>query len=163
MLKKRLATVVTAAALLVLPQFALAKPQVSLAMKAETDVLVKKEGKVVRKRVAAKNVAPGKTVFYTVTYKNDGDQKATDVVIDNPIPAGAKYLPGSATGDGEITFSIDKGKTFNKPTLLTYQVKDGQKPVRKVASPDEYTNIRWVIPAVDAGKQGQVGYQVVIK
>ena len=150
--------------LIVIPSLVFAKPLVNVSIKAEMEVVVKSGDKKMKKRVPAKNVSPGKTVFYTISYHNDGDEKATNVVIDNPIPAGAVYLPGSAHGDGDITYSIDGGKSYSKPSLLFYEVKDEHgKNIKKIASPDEYTNIRWVIPAVEAGKQGTAGYQVIIK
>jgi len=164
MFKKHLAKLGIVVALAVIPHLALAKPLVNISVKAEMEVVVKSGDKKVTKRVPAKNVSPGKSVFYTFTYRNDGNEQATNVVIDNPIPAGATYLPGSAHGEGDITFSIDHGKSYGKPALLTYEVRDEHgKTVKRVASPDEYTNIRWVIPAVEAGTQGTAGYQVIIK
>ena len=63
-----------------------------------------------------------------------------------------------------ITFSIDDGKTFKKPSLLTYEVKNQNGAMEKrTASPEEYTHIRWVIDKIDAGAKGTVGFQVKIK
>ncbi len=164
MINKYLATIVTLAVLGIMPSLALAKPLVNISIKAETEVTVKKDGKTVTKRVAATEVEPGNVIFYTISFRNDGDEKATNAVLENPIPKDTRYAPGSAYGEGEITFSIDKGKSYNKPTLLTYEYKDKQgKPVTKIASPDVYTNIRWVIPVIEAGKQGSVGYQTIVK
>jgi uncharacterized repeat protein (TIGR01451 family) len=164
MIKKYLVTIGALVALSIIPALATAKPLVTIAIQAETEVPVKKDGKTVTKRVAAKDVESGAVVFYTVNFRNDGDEKATGVVIENPIPKDTRYVPGSAHGEGEVTFSIDKGKSYNKPTLLVYEVKDKQgKAVTKVASPDGYTHIRWVIPVVEAGKKGSVGYQAIIK
>ncbi len=164
MFGKYLLNLGVALTLAIIPHLALAKPLVNISIKAEMDVVVKSGDKKVKKRVAAKNVPPGKTVYYTISYRNDGNESATDAVIDNPIPAGARYVPGSARGDGEATFSIDNGKNYNKPTLLFYEVRDGQgKIVKRVAAPDEYTNIRWVIPAIGPGQHGTVSYQAIIK
>ena len=164
MSKKYLATIGAFVALSIIPSLALAKPLVTVSIQAETEVAVKKDGKTITKRVPAKDVAPDSVVFYTVSFRNDGDEKATNAVIDNAIPKGTRYVPGSAYGDGEITFSIDKGKSYNKPTLLVYEIADKQgKSVSKVASPDVYTNIRWVIPVIEAGKKGSVGYQSIVK
>ena len=131
------------------------------------EAVVKEGGKTLTKMVAAKDVAPGTVIFYTVSFRNDGDEKATNAVIDNPIPKDTSYVPVSAYGEGcedVITFSIDKGKSYNKPSLLLYEIKDNQgKAVKKVASPDVYTNIRWVIPVIEAGKKGTVGFKAIVK
>jgi uncharacterized repeat protein (TIGR01451 family) len=164
MIKKYLVAIGALFALSITPALALAKPLVTVSILAETEVAVKKDGKTITKRVPAKDVAPGSVVFYTVSFRNDGDEKAANAVVDNPIPKDTRYVPGSAYGEAEITFSIDKGKSYNKPTLLVYEIRDKQgKPVSKVASPDVYTNIRWVFPVIEAGRYGTVGYQVIVK
>ena len=164
MIKKYLAAIGALIALNIIPALALAKPLVTVSIQAETEVAVNKDGKTTIKRVPAKDVAPGTVVFYTVNFRNDGDEKAVNAIIDNPIPKDTRYVPGSAYGEGEITYSIDKGKSYNKPTLLVYEIRDKQgKSVSKVASPDVYTNIRWVVPVIEAGKKGTVGYQSIVK
>jgi hypothetical protein len=87
------------------------------------------------------------------------------VVVDNPIPKETTYVVGSANGAGsDITFSINNGKDFKKPTLLTYEVKgpDG-KSIKKKASPEQYTNVRWVISTVPPGKGGEVSFKARVK
>ena len=149
-----------------IPCFALAKPLVNISVKAEMDAVVKEGGKSVTKRVVAKNVEPGAVIYYTISFRNDGNEKATNAVIDNPVPKDTRYIAGSAYGENEegITFSIDKGKTYKRPTMLFYEIADKQgKTARKVASPDDYTNIRWTIPVIEAGKQGTVGFKTIVK
>jgi uncharacterized repeat protein (TIGR01451 family) len=166
MIKKYLTTIGVLVALTIIPSMAMAKPLVNISVKAEMDAVVKEGGKTITKRVVAKNVTTGNVIFYTVSFRNDGDEKATNAVIDNPIPRDVRYVPGSAysENEGEITFSIDKGKSYNKPSLLLYEVKENQgKTVKKVASPDVYTNIRWVIPVIEAGKKGVVGFKAIVK
>lgn len=152
-------------AVLLLPMTALAKPLVSVSITAEKEVTVVKSGQKMTKKIAATRIEPGDVVFYTLNYINSGSDAATSVVLDDPIPLGTVYLPGSAFGDGaEITFSIDNGKSFKKPSLLVYELKgaNGVKEKRS-ASPEEYTHIRWVIGKIDAGAKGTVGFQVRIK
>ena len=167
MIKKYLMTIGVLVALTIIPSMALAKPLVNISVKAEMDAVVKEGGKTLTKRVVAKDVTTGTVIFYTVSFRNDGDEKATNAVIDNPIPKDTSYVPGSAYGEGGedvITFSIDKGKSYNKPSLLYYEIKENQgKTVKKVASPDVYTNIRWVIPVIEAGKKGVVGFKAIVK
>ncbi len=166
MIKKYLTTIGIFVSLCIVPSLALAKPLVNISVKAEMEVSVKEGGKTITKMVKANNVTTGNVIFYTVSFRNDGDEKATNAVIDNPIPKDTRYVPGSAYGEneGEITFSIDKGKSYNKPSLLLYEITDKQgKTVHKVASPDVYTNIRWVIPVIEAGKQGVVGFKAIVR
>ena len=100
---------------LLLATGASAKSQLSISMQAEKEVTIDKE----TKRVKADKVEPGVVIFYTLSYVNSGDEAATNAVLDDPIPKGTVYLAGSAYGEGaEVTFSIDGGKTFKKPSLL---------------------------------------------
>lgn len=144
---------------------ALAKPQVTIAIQTEKEVTTLQNGQKTTKRVAATNAAPGEILFYTLTYANAGNESATSAVVDNPIPTGTVYLPGSATGQGaDISFSIDGGKTFKKPSLLTYEVKlPSGKLDQRVASPEEYTHVRWTITTIPAGGNGKLGFQVKVK
>jgi uncharacterized repeat protein (TIGR01451 family) len=166
MIKKYLTTIGVLVALCIIPSMVMAKPLVNISVKAEMDAVVKEGGKTLTKRVVAKDVTTGTVIFYTVSFRNDGDEKATNAVIDNPVPKDTSYVPGSAYSEngGEITFSIDKGKSYNKPSLLFYEIKENQgKTVKKVASPDVYTNIRWVIPVIEAGQKGVVGFKAIVK
>ncbi|QWV93029.1 DUF11 domain-containing protein [Geomonas oryzisoli] len=161
---KKLATAAVALVLAAMPFTAWAQPKVTITMKAEKEVSVTAKGKQVKKRVAAKGVQPGEEIIYTLSYHNSGNETARDVVISDPIPAGTSYIPGSASETGDLSFSIDKGKTFKKPTLLTYELKGNTgKMEKKVASPDEYTDVRWTIPQVPAGSTGSVNFKVKVK
>ena len=138
-----------------------AKALVSVSMKAEKEVIVNK----VKQKVDATTINSGEVIFYTLNYVNSGDEAATDAVLDDPIPQGTVYVDGSAFGkEADITFSIDGGKTFKKPTMLTYEMKtpDG-KMEKRAASPYQYTNIRWKVKVVPAHGSGQVGFQVRVK
>lgn len=152
-------------ALLLLPIGANAKPLVSVSITAEKEVTSVKDGQKTTKKVAASIINPGDVIFYTLNYINSGNEAAASVVLDDPVPMGTAYLPGSAFGeDAEITFSIDGGKSFKKPSLLVYEVKGTSgKAEKRTASPEEYTNIRWVINRIDAGAKGKAGFQVRIK
>jgi uncharacterized repeat protein (TIGR01451 family) len=138
-----------------------AKPLISVNMKAEKEVTVNK----VTKMVPADKINSGDVIFYTVHYVNSGDESATDAFLDDPIPKGTVYIPGSAFGDkAEINFSIDDGKTFKKPSLLTYEVKaPNGKMEKKVASPEQYSHIRWTVSVIPSRGGGQVGFKVRVK
>ena len=138
-----------------------AKPLISISVKAEKEVIIDK----VTKKVAANPVDSGDVIFYTLSYVNSGNEAATNAVMDDPIPKGTVYLPGTASDDNaDVTFSIDDGKTFKKPSLLTYEIKQPNgKMEKKVASPEQYTNIRWIIKMIPAKGSGQVSFQVRVK
>ena len=162
---KKFTMALAALVLFSVPVMAQAKPQVSVTITAEKEVTTVKNGQKVTKKVAAKHINPGDVILYTLNYANAGDEEATNVVLDDPLPLGTVYLPGSAFGEhAELLFSIDGGKNFKKPTLLTYDVKkkDGSSE-KRTASPEEYTTIRWVISKIAAGAKGTAGFLVRIK
>ena len=151
-------------AVMLLPAIAMAAANIAVSITAEKEVIVTENGKKVVKAVPAKQFAPGDTIIYTVNYTNTGNETATKAVIDDPVPQGTAYMTNSATGEGaDITFSIDKGKTYKKPTLLIYEVTVDGKKEKKTASPDLYTNIRWTVATVPAGASGKVGFKVRVK
>lgn len=165
MKSRRIKTTITLlAAALLLPAASWAKPQVQLTIGAEKEVTVTENGKVIVKRVPATETVPGETVIFTIHYENTGDETATNVVIKDPIHEETAYVPGSATETGEVAFSIDGGKTYKNPSLLTYVVQnsDGTKE-KRVATPEQYTHIRWQIPKIRPGEKGQVSFHVQIQ
>jgi len=103
----------------------------------ETD----EKGKKKVKRVPATRVVPGTEVIYTISAKNTGNKAAENISVKDPIPENMAYVDGSAFGAGTaITFSVDGGKTYDKPEKLTVKNTTG-KPRRATA--DDYTHIRW--------------------
>ena len=144
-------------AILLLAAPALAKPRITIAIQQFKEVADGKNTKLVP--VTAAN--PGDIVEYQLAYKNEGDEPATNAVIEDPIPKGTTYLANTASGDAEITFSSDKGQTFAPPVRLTYEVKLPSGAVEKrTATPAEYTNVRWTVKQVAAGAGGKVVFRV---
>lgn len=157
-------TILIALTALVFPLAAWAKPNVIIAIKAEKEVIVTEKGKEVKKVVEAKDITPGEVVTYNLSYENKGDETATSVAITDPIPAGTAFILGSASEVGDLTFSIDQGKTYKKSSLLTYEVIDAKgNKEKRVASPEEYTHIRWTIPTIAPGTKGTVTFKVKVK
>ena len=153
------------AAFVGVPLAAWAGPQVGIRVVAEKEAKIQQDGKTIVKRVQAETVRPGEVIFYTLKYENTGDQKATDVAANYPIPEGTIYLAASAYGEGcTIVYSIDKGKSFDQPKalLISYTLHDGKKMTRQ-AYASEYTHIRWVVGEVAAGGSGILGFQVRVK
>ena len=106
-------------------------------------VVVDKSGhrKVVLKE--AKKVIPGDIVVYKNSIINHTNKKVKDMVLDNVIPKHTVYVDQSAKcqKDCEILFSVDGGKSYDKPQKL--MVKEGNR-VRK-ALPSDYTNVKWIL------------------
>jgi uncharacterized repeat protein (TIGR01451 family) len=147
---------------LFLPNSALAKPQITIDMTSEKEIVETVGGKELIRLVRATEVEPGQVLIFTLKYPNKGDEKATNVVIKNPIPKDTVYVVGSASGDAPM-FSIDGGKSFKKPSLLTYELKNNDgKTINKSASPDQYTDIRWIVAEVIPGGTGKVSFRVKV-
>ena len=159
-----LATFVFLAALLLASAPALAKPKIELAITQTKEVVEVKNGVRTVKMVPAKEAAPGEVLEYTLTYSNAGDELARDAVIDDPIPKGSTYLPGSAAGEGvEITFSTDGGKSFAPAVKLTYEIRLPSGQVEKrTATPSDYTHVRWTAKTIPPGATGKVTFRVRI-
>jgi uncharacterized repeat protein (TIGR01451 family) len=163
MMKKVL--ILTTTALLLATTIAWAAPKIEIALTAEVEVKAMVDGKEVITRVPAAEAEPGEIIYYTLTYRNSGDQAATEVKLNDPIPKETQYLTGSAFGVGaKITFSADGGVTYQEPTLVTFKITnaDGTTSV-KSASPDQYTDIRWTVGTIPAGSSGTVGFAAVVR
>lgn len=143
-----------------------AGPQVSINIDAAKEIVVYENGSLNTKKVPADTIEPGETLVYTLTYTNQGDESAKNVVLDNPVPEDTTYVAGSAAGNNtDVLFSIDNGKTYSVPSQLNYTVSlpSGKEEKRSV-SPDRYTNIRWVMNnPIAPGTEGQVIYKVLVK
>lgn len=151
--------------LLCIPAAAWAKPNVAVSIKAEKEVTVNENGKEVKKVVEARETLSGDVITYTLFFVNSGDSAASNVVLNDPIPEGTAYLFGSATESaGELSFSIDHGKSFKKASMLTYEMSlPGGGKEKRTASPEQYTDIRWIIKSIPPGVQGLVSFKVKVK
>lgn len=153
-----------AAVLVVTASLAWAKPLITISIAAAKEVTETKNGVKSTRLVPAQAAAPGEVLHYTLTFTNKGDEPAKEAVIDNPIPKGVTYIANSATGAGsEITFSADNGKTYAQPVKLTYEMNKGGKIVKRSATPDDYTHIRWTIKEVPPGRGGSLKFMVKVK
>jgi uncharacterized repeat protein (TIGR01451 family) len=120
--------------------------------------VINSKGKKERRRGPVTTAVPGDVVIYTLYYTNKGQEPADNVVIIDPIPEHMVYVQGSASGaDTVITFSMDKGETYNLPEKLTITSANGfVRPAR----PSEYTHIRWTRQtSLPAGQKGQVSFR----
>ena len=157
--------VFTAIFLLGISQLAQAEDKGNLEINivAEQEVVVENEEgeKEIQRKPAAK-VLPGEHIIYTVKYKNNGEENAQDVVINNPIPEHMNYVPGTVGGEGaEISFSVDDGTTFDQPENLKVADEDGNE---RAATAKDYTHIRWTLANVIAPEEeGIVFYRAELE
>jgi uncharacterized repeat protein (TIGR01451 family) len=151
--------------LMLLPLDAWAKPEVKVNMTAEKEISVVINGNAVVKRVAADTVESGQTLFYTLMVTNRGDEKAANVVLNNPVPEGTAYVVDSAYGEGtKIVFSADGGQSYDLPPRLVVQLKNADGSAgKRIADPEEYTHIRWTVAEVLPGKSLKLGYRATVK
>lgn len=142
-----------------------AGPQMVVNISTSREKIEMVNGTAVKKLLPTKTAAAGDVLHYTLTYTNKGNEPATSAVIDNPVPKGTAYIANSATGaNAEITFSNDEGKTFAPPVKLTYEIKlPNGKTEKKLATPGDYTTIRWTVKRVAPGESGTVGFAVHVK
>jgi uncharacterized repeat protein (TIGR01451 family) len=142
-----------------------AKPKMEVQIIASKVVVESINGTEVSKNVPVQVAESGDTLTFTVTYKNSGNETATNAVINNPISDGMSYIDNSVTGqNSDISFSIDGGKNFKKPSYLTYEVKlPGGGSEKHTARPEEYTDIRWTLKSVPVGSSGTLSYKTKVK
>lgn len=139
-----------------------AAPEISLSVTAEKEVVVTEEsGQKVTRRIETSDTSPGDVLFYTIRYRNGGDEPAHNVLLDNRIPKGTLYLDGSAWGEGaEILFSVDGGSTFARPEdLIAADQNNEAQPVEPV----QYEAIRWRVAEIPQGAEGSAGFSVTVQ
>jgi uncharacterized repeat protein (TIGR01451 family) len=152
--------------LLLLPFQAGAEDQGHLEIESRSEVEVTVQNdlgqqEVVRIDAATANVTPGDTVIFTNRYVNWGDKLIGDVVVTNPVPEHMTYIGNSAEGKGtKVEFSIDGGSSYASPEKLIVTGDDGNQ---RLAGPDEYTHIRWVLEKpIEPGGSGEVSFRAKV-
>jgi len=152
------------AAGLLLAAPALAAPKITFSIAQLKEVVEQKGGVRTTRMVPTTSASPGDVVEYQLTYANTGDALATDANIDDAIPKGTTYVANSAAGEGtEITFSADGGKTFAPSVKVAYEYRLPSGAVEKrVATPAEYTHVRWTLKQVPPGATGKVSFRVKV-
>jgi uncharacterized repeat protein (TIGR01451 family) len=150
--------------LLLTPTIAMADPQLSINMVAEKEITVVEDGAEVIRRVPTLEIESGATLYFTLKIVNSGDEAATNVVVDNPVPDETRYVEGSAGGvRTTVTFSIDNGGKYAIADDLMYEFTkfNGEKEMRQ-AQPEMYTDIRWVVEDIPPGADGDLYFQVTV-
>lgn len=121
-----------------------------------------KDGNNTYDYIEPKTALPKDVMRYIITFENIGEEAATDIVINNPIPNNSKYRVGSARGKNtNISFSIDAGKNYGNPEDLIVKDKNGKE---WTAKPESYTHIRWIYnKPLAPGEKGEVTFNTQIK
>ncbi|MEM7082370.1 MAG: hypothetical protein AAF465_06520 [Pseudomonadota bacterium] len=111
--------------------------------------------------VPVTTVIPGDQVVYTITFANQGTQRADGIKIVDPIPAQMRYIESSAFGPGTtISFSADGGQTFAAANAVMIE----DNGTARVASPTEYTHIQWLFnSSLEPGAQGYAQFKAQLK
>lgn len=88
----------------------------------------------------------GDVLKYTLTFTNVVGRPIRGVELKNPIPAGLRFVQGSAKAtrtDARVEFSADGGKTFS-PAPSETVVIDGREVSRPVPA-ERFTHVRWFV------------------
>lgn len=120
------------------------------------------DGRQEVQRVPLTLAVPGQLVIYVNTVANQGKFPAEGVLVANPIPQQMAYVDGTAGGDEVvITFSVDGGKSFDRPGKLQVLGADG---LPRTATGNDYTNIRWqFVKPLPPGAVEQVEFRAVVE
>jgi uncharacterized repeat protein (TIGR01451 family) len=91
----------------------------------------------------------GDVILLTLTYKNNEAQEAYNVNIDNPIPAGTRFVRGTGQGKGAVFLvSYDEGSSYEE------DVRIHDTPV---------TNVRWRFDNIPANAEGEVSFELQVE
>lgn len=95
-------------------------------------------------------IGKGIKLYFTLTIVNEGNEVATNVTVDNPIPPGTFYAIGSATcEEGVVSCSDDEGVSFHSEN-------------EQLSARHHCTDIRWVIDDLPPGSGCKLGFQVIV-
>lgn len=109
------------------------------------------------------NARPGDVLRYALKGKNQGSRAATNFTLTQPIPSRTVYVPQSATGSAQVTYSIDQGKTYSPQPMIQVKRADGSIESRP-APVESYTHVRWKFQnAIEPGANVSAFYQVRVR
>ena len=128
--------------LTLIPCAALAEAHVELAQSAA--LIETQNGALVAKPLNG-FTKPGQRVRYKLVAHNTGDHPAANLAPVVKIPAGERYVDGSAGSNAE--YSVDGGRTWSVTPMVRVTNPGGTTTLRR-ALPSEFDAIRWTAPAV---------------
>ena len=91
-------------------------------------------------------VRPGDVLRYTLAGENHGPLPVSGLILTQPIPVEATFLPHSITGsdDARVTYSVDRGRTFDAAPTVRIAGPGGIIQTLP-APPTAYTHVRWTL------------------
>lgn len=109
------------------------------------------------------NARPGDVLRYNLKGKNQGNLAANNFTLTQVIPNRTTYVAQSATGNAQIIFSIDKGKTYSTQPMIPVKRADGSFENRP-APAEAYTHVRWKFQnAIEPNANVSAFYQVRVR
>jgi uncharacterized repeat protein (TIGR01451 family) len=144
---------------LLLPVAAWAADGVSLVSKVFVErVETTADGRSVTTRAEPDVVIPGDRLVFALSYRNEGSEPATDLVLTNPVPDSVSF---SGTDDASAEVSVDGGKTWGALGSLTVVLADG---ISRPAEAADVTHIRWKLAdPVPGGGTGELSFRGTVK
>ncbi|HEY6814160.1 MAG TPA: hypothetical protein VI168_01350 [Croceibacterium sp.] len=116
------------------------------------------DGRSVTTRAEPDMVVPGDSLVFVLSYRNDGAEPATDLVLTNPVPDSVSF---SGTDDASAAVSVDGGKSWGALGSLTVAGVDGASRPAEAA---DVTHIRWSLSQpVPQGGAGQLSFRGLVK
>lgn len=107
---------------------------------------------------------PGDVIEYRLTFTNHQAGAVSDVVLNDPIPAGLVFVPGSVTASRQdllVEYSIDGGSSWTEQPQVEVEVAG--EAVTRPAPADAYTHVRWTITgSVNPGAQVTARFRAVV-
>ena len=98
---------------------------------------------------------PGGVVHYRLVFTNTTDVPVRNVEFKDPLPAGLRYVDGSALADRDdvqVTYSIDGGRSYSTQPMIE-EIVDGEQ-VTRPAPVEMVTHVRWIVSSwVEPGAQ----------
>lgn len=127
-------------------------PDVKIRSIVEKEIIIHGRGRKVTSRVPVESggIPRSLKLYFTLSIINEGDEVATHVVIDNPIPPGTVYAIGSATGEkGAVSCSDDDGVSFHSEK-------------KQLSVTRRCTDLRWVVGELAPGSKCDLNFQVIV-
>ncbi|MDB6083716.1 MAG: hypothetical protein JWN43_1597, partial [Gammaproteobacteria bacterium] len=110
---------------------------------AEVETRALQDGHEVVRLEPAERVVPGDQVIYTLEIRNIGSTAVREPTVIKPVPAHMAYVADSAAGPGaEVSYSVDGGRSFDRPENLRVMGEEGRQ---RLAKDKDYTHIRWIL------------------
>ena len=89
---------------------------------------------------------PGDVIEYRLTFTNHTDGTVSDVVLNDPVPEGLVFVPGSVTASREdvlVEYSTDGGASWAAEPVV--EVEEAGRTVVRPAPAEAYTHVRWTV------------------